>query len=106
MRWLVTGLCVIALAISPAAASANTEGEAMSPEPIVIAYIPEHLQHRVPGHQHKHQAAPKSPSEGASAESGLSRRGKIGIGVGVSIALLGIGLAIGAAAMTAGFEFQ
>ena len=69
MKWLLTGLCIIAIATTPVAASANVEGEAKPAEPIVIAYIPEHLQHRVPGHQHKHQASapsskqtePKSP---------------------------------------------
>ncbi len=46
MRCLIASLCVMGLAALPAAASANTEGEAMSPEPIVIAYIRVRVKYR------------------------------------------------------------
>jgi hypothetical protein len=113
MKWLLTGLCVIAIATTPVAASANVEGEAESADRIVIAYIPEHLQHRVPGHQHKHQAAPKSPSEGASELTGpelqveKSRSGIIAssIFMGLGVGMAAIGGAIGAKADDYGAAF-
>ena len=61
MKWLLTGLCIVAVATSPAAASANTESEAVSAKPIVIAYIPEYLQLRVPRQLHEHQTIPTLP---------------------------------------------
>jgi hypothetical protein len=71
MRWLITGLCVVAVAALPASASANTEGEAASAGPIVIGYIPQHLQQRVPGRQYKHQASEPLPRESALHEARL-----------------------------------
>ena len=100
MRCLLLSLCVVAIAVSPAAASANTKGEAVSTKPIVIAYIPEHLQHRVPGHQHKHQAnVPLEPAPEKTPEEQRKNR-RIIIGVSVSLALLAMGAAIGAGIMS------
>jgi hypothetical protein len=61
MKCLIACLCVMALAALPAGASANTGSEVASPEPIVIAYIPEHLQQRIPDHQHRSQSSPTLP---------------------------------------------
>jgi hypothetical protein len=107
MKWLLAGLCIIAVATTPAEASANTEGEAMSPEPIVIAYIPEHLQHRVPGHQHDVDPVSAQPvsvepptSEGLVQtewweEERRERNRRIGVAVGVSIAVVAVGVGVG-----------
>jgi hypothetical protein len=61
MKCLIASLCVMALAALPARASANTGSEAASAKRIVIAYIPEHLQLRVPGPQHQYQSSPTLP---------------------------------------------
>jgi hypothetical protein len=56
----------------PTAASANAGSEAVSAKPIVIAYIPEHVQQRVPGHQHQHKPqATYSTDEVLSEKEGL-----------------------------------
>jgi hypothetical protein len=77
MKCLIASLCVMALAALPAGASANTGSEVVSAKRIVIAYIPEHLQLRVPGHLHEHQTIPTLPrgtdvQQVADASGGLS----------------------------------
>ena len=61
MKWLLTGLCIIAVAPAPVAASANVECEGESADRIVIAYIPEHLQLRVPGQTDERHTSPTLP---------------------------------------------
>jgi hypothetical protein len=61
MKCLIASLCVMALAALPAGASANSGSEAASPKRILIAYIPEHLQLRVPGPQHQYRSSPTLP---------------------------------------------
>ena len=99
MRWLLTGLCAIAVTTSPAAASADVASEAVSTKPVVIAYIPEHLQHRVPGHQHEHQAsAPTSEGMVQTDWEELyrqERNRRIGVAIGVSLAVVAIGVGVG-----------
>jgi hypothetical protein len=111
----------MALAALPTGASANTEGEAASPEPIVIAYIPEHLERRIPGFRQSEaamdglssntepwlrlelrssglQIVPTAPASLASpSEDDTARRRKalgLGIGLGIGIPLI-IGAAVG-----------
>ena len=61
MKCLIASLCVMALAALPTGASANTGSEAASAKPIVIAYIPEHLQLRVPWQTDEHRTSPTLP---------------------------------------------
>jgi hypothetical protein len=73
--------------------------EAVSTKPIVIAYIPEHLQHRVPGHQHKYQAsAPTSEGMVQTDWEELyrqERNRRIGVAIGVSLAVVAVGVGVG-----------
>jgi hypothetical protein len=74
MKRLLVSFCVVAIATFPTASGANMESEAASAEPIVIAYIPEHLQDRVPGHQHAHQTSPELELQGTTLEQQFAMR--------------------------------
>ena len=119
MKYLLTSLCVISVAALPAAASANAERDTASSKPIVIAYIPEYLQHRVPGHQHEppesetpepwllleldssgFKATPAAPfgHVAPSQDEAVRRRKSLGLGIGLGIGIpLVMGVAIGTA---------
>ena len=87
---------------APEPTTIQQPNEAASPEPIVIAYIPGHLQHRVPGHQHKHQAStlpsPKPSAEQVSPKKERSRGARAGIAIGAivggSAVIFGISAAV------------
>jgi hypothetical protein len=102
MKCLIASLCVIALAALPAAASANAAGEAVSTKPIVIAYIPEHLQQRIPGHQHKPSKSEVQlpqyavlPNPEAREQQERKRRVKIGVSVSLVVVAVGVGALVG-----------
>ena len=110
MKWLIAILCVISVVVLPTGVSANTGSDAVSTKPIVIAYIPEHLKHRMPGHRDSETASePPEPlvlrdddgvvvgyaSAEAREQEERRRAARIAIGVIVPVALVGVGLGIG-----------
>ena len=100
MRVWLGWFCFAVLVVAwPVRGSADVGAEGGSEEGIVIAYIPEHLQKRVPGHQVTHQAP--APLELEEPEPDPDppgvRNAKIGIWVSTVGLLAGTGVLLAGA---------
>ena len=61
--------------------------------PLKLALIPEHLERRVPGHQHEESKIEYVESgPGTEQRKGLTKGGKIAIGVMVPLVVVGLAL--------------
>jgi hypothetical protein len=92
----------MALAALPSGASANTGDEAASTKRIFIAYIPQHLQKRIPGHQITHQApapAERIEEPESSSDPPGVRNAKIGIWISSTGILAGSLVLLGGASV-------
>ena len=102
MRYLVSVACMLAVVALPQGVSAKSSDEAKPPEPIRVAYIPEHLQRRMPQYRHKEppsleyktETVPQTQEE---REKERARTRRIAIGVSVSLVVAGTLIGLSAA---------